>query len=141
MSRRIVLLDTSYILALENRKDPHHERAKSVDRQLTQQGALSLLHWGILIEIADGYARVDRRAKGLQLLEKLETEDRYLVYPVNDSLLQQALDLYRARPDKDWSLTDCLSFVLMNQEGVTEALTADIHFRQAGFTALLLETS
>jgi predicted nucleic acid-binding protein len=94
-----------------------------------------------LIEIADGYARVDRRAKGLQLLEKLETEDRYLVYPVNDSLLQQALDLYRARPDKDWSLTDCLSFVLMKQQGMTEALSADIHFRQAGFTALLLETS
>ena len=141
MSRRIVLLDTSYVLALENRKDPHHERAKLLDRQLMQEGALSLLHWGIFIEVADGYARADRRAKGLQLLEKLETENRYLVYPVSDSLLQQALNLYRARPDKDWGLTDCLSFVLMKQEGVTEALTADVHFRQAGFTALLLETS
>jgi predicted nucleic acid-binding protein len=141
MARRIVLLDTSYVLALENGKDPHHERAKSIDRQLMQGGALSLLHWGILLEVGDGYARVDRRAKGMQLLERFEAEDRYLVYPIADPLLQQALTLYRSRPDKDWSLTDCLSFVLMTLEGVTEALTADVHFRQAGFIALLLETS
>jgi predicted nucleic acid-binding protein len=98
-----------------------------------------LLHWGVLFEIADGYARVGRRAKGLQLLEKFDTEQGYHLYPITDSLLRQALTLYRARPDKDWGLTDCISFVLMKQEGLTEALTADIHFRQAGFTALLLE--
>jgi predicted nucleic acid-binding protein len=74
----------------------------------------------------------------LQLLEKFERE--YPVYPITEALLQQALALYRARPDKDWGLTDCASFVLMRQEGLTEALTADIHFRQAGFTALLLES-
>jgi predicted nucleic acid-binding protein len=141
MARRILLLDTSYVLALENRNDPHHEHAKSLDRQLMQERDLSLLHWGILLEVLDGYARVDRRGKGLQLLERFETEDRYLVYPITDPLLQQALTLYRSRPDKDWGLTDCLSFVLMRQEGITEALTADVHFRQAGFTALLLESS
>jgi len=94
-----------------------------------------------LFEIADGYARVGRRARGLQLLEKFEGEEGYRLYPITESLLQEALNLYRARPDKDWGLTDCLSFVLMKQEGMTEALTADVHFRQAGFTALLLETS
>ena len=63
------------------------------------------------------------------------------MFPLSEALLQQGLALYRARPDKDWGLTDCVSFVLMKQEGITEALTADVHFRQAGFTALLLETS
>lgn len=134
------MLDTSYILALENRKDRHHERAKALDRELLRQDALSLLHWGILLEIADGYARLDRRAKGLQPLEKFATERRYVVGPITEALFEQALDLYRARPDKEWGLTDCVSFVLMKQEGVTEALTADVHFRQAGFMALLLET-
>ena len=47
--------------------------------------------------------------------------------------------MYRARTDKEWGLTDCISFVLMKNEGISEALTADIHFRQAGFTAILLE--
>lgn len=137
MPRRTVLLDTSFVLALENRDDPHHERAKSLDRELLAENAVVVLHWGILFEIADGYARVSRRAKGLELLEKFERE--YPIYPITDSLLQEAIALYRDRPDKDWSLTDCTSFVHMQHESITEALTADIHFRQAGFTALLLE--
>ena len=55
-------------------------------------------------------------------------------------VIHDALALYRARIDKEWGLTDCVSFVLMNTAGITEALTADIHFRQAGFKAMLLET-
>lgn len=47
------------------------------------------------------------------------------------------MDLYRARPDKEWSLTDCTSFVVMNECGLTDALTGDRHFEQAGFKALL----
>lgn len=140
MPRRTVLLDTSFILALENKDDLHHERARALDHELLQEDGLLLLHWGILFEIGDGYARVGRRARGLQLLEKFESEQGYRVYPITERLFQEALHLYRSRPDKDWGLTDCVSFVLMKQEGVTEALTADIHFRQAGFTALLLET-
>ena len=45
--------------------------------------------------------------------------------------------LYAERPDKDWSLTDCISFVVMRTMDITEALTGDRHFEQAGFTALL----
>jgi predicted nucleic acid-binding protein len=137
--RRAVLLDTSFILALENRRDPHHALALALDRELLQEGSLAVLHWGILLEIADGYARVGRRAKGYELLDKLENEERYRIDPLTESLLRPALVLYRSRPDKDWGLTDCLSFALMRLEGMTEALTADIHFRQAGFTALPLE--
>jgi hypothetical protein len=51
--------------------------------------------------------------------------------------MERGLDLYRSRPDKDWPLTDCISFVVMAQRGITEALTGDHHFRQAGFTPLL----
>ena len=134
-------MDTSFVLALENKDDPHHERAKALDSQLLNEGAVLLLHWGILLEIADGYARLGRRARGLQLLARFEGEQGYRLFPITEFLLQEALALYRSRPDKEWGLTDCLSFVLMKQEGITEALTADVHFRQAGFTALLLETS
>jgi len=48
--------------------------------------------------------------------------------------------LYRQRPDKGWGLTDCLSFVVMNDMGLQDALTADDHFRQAGFRAVLLDS-
>ena len=67
MVGRVVLLDTSFVVALENLSDPHHERAKELDRQLFDEGCQSILHWGILLEIGDGYARVGRRAKGCQV--------------------------------------------------------------------------
>ena len=72
---------------------------------------------------------------------QFEGEEGYRLCPITESLLQAALGLYRARPDKDWGLTDCVSFELMKREKITEALTADVHFRQAGFIALLLEAS
>lgn len=59
------------------------------------------------------------------------------IEPCSDQLLQEGIDLYDQRPDKDWSLTDCISFVVMRKQSITEALTGDHHFEQAGFVALL----
>jgi predicted nucleic acid-binding protein len=137
--QRLVLLDTSFILALENRDDPFHAKAKELARTLMVEDCLLLLHWGILLEIGDGYARIDRREKGWQLLDKLRREEGFQIAPLSDPLLDDAISLYRDRRDKNWGLTDCISFVLMRREGISEALSADMHFRQAGFKALLLE--
>ena len=139
MPARTVFLDTSFVIALENKDDVHHERAKALDRELLSQDARLLLHWGILLEIADGFARIDRRAKGNDLLARFRDEEGYRIHPITDELLLDSIGLYHERPDKQWTLTDCISFVLMEREGVTEALTADIHFRQAGFIAMLLD--
>lgn len=137
MTRR-VFLDTSFLIALENRSDPHHQRAKELDRELFDEDAILVLHWGILLEIGDGYARIGRRGKAEDLFDRLRSEDRYQVESLTESLLDDGMDLYLSRSDKEWGLTDCLSFALMRAEGISEALTADVHFRQAGFTALLL---
>lgn len=75
----------------------------------------------------------------LELLARITAEEGYDLFPITATMLQDALDLYRTRADKEWGLTDCVSFVLMKQQGVMESLTADVHFRQAGFTALLLD--
>lgn len=140
MPGRTVFLDTSFVLALENRDDPCHAKAKAWDRRLLREDATLLLHPGILLEIGDGYARVERRRKGAQLLEMLTHEDGYRVEPLTEAIVHEAMALYSTRMDKDWGLTDCVSFVLMQRGGVTGALTADSHFRQAGSVALLLET-
>ena len=139
MPQRLALLDTSFVLALENRDDPFHERAKSLADEFNREGGILLLHWGILLEIGDGYARVARRTKGCGLLDKLRKEGGFQIVPLTETLLQDAIALYGERIDKNWGLTDCASFVLMRQEGIVEALTADVHFRQAGFQALLLD--
>jgi predicted nucleic acid-binding protein len=83
--RRTVLLDTSFVLALENKDDPHHNRAKALDSELLKEDGVLLLHWGILFEIADGYARVGRRARGLQLLAKFEAERGYRLCPITST--------------------------------------------------------
>lgn len=137
---RTVFLDTSFIIALENRDDAHHQRARTLDEELLCEGATLLLHDGVLMEIGDGYARMNRRAKGIALLSRLTNEQGYQIDSVSSDVMQQALSLYESRSDKEWGLTDCVSFVLMESHGVTDALTADVHFQQAGFRALLLET-
>ena len=67
----------------------------------------------------------------------MRSDGRINLISTSRELTQRGIDLYLARPDKSWSLTDCISFVIMNEQELTDALTADRHFEQAGFTALL----
>ena len=134
-----VFMDTSFVIAIENLDDRHNARAKKFDLELSKKRTQYLLHWGILLEIGDGYARLNRRQRGFQVLEKLTQHRRFKIVPIDEELMQAALTLFHARLDKEWGLTDCASFALMEREGIREALTSDPHFRQAGFVPLLLE--
>jgi uncharacterized protein len=71
------------------------------------------------------------------LLSSLEQDDTVEIVPMTDELYQKAFELFCNRPDKDWGLIDCISFIVMQEKGLSEALTADEHFEQAGFIALL----
>ncbi|MBO0700656.1 MAG: type II toxin-antitoxin system VapC family toxin [Zavarzinella sp.] len=139
MPRPPVFADTSFFIALENKDDPYHDRAKKLDRELLKKKVLYVLHRGILLEVGDGYAKRDRRAKGVKLLAKIRSESGYQIISISDEIFAQAEELYEDRRDKEWGLTDCVSFVLMRAEGIREALASDKHFQQAGFKALLLE--
>jgi predicted nucleic acid-binding protein len=75
----------------------------------------------------------------VQFIQQCYRTSNMRVVGVDTPLLSSALELYQARPDKHWGLTDCLSFVAMQTQGLTEAVTADVHFVQAGYRALLLE--
>ena len=94
MASRQTLLDTSFIVALENRDDPAHERAKSVDRMLIADRVTLVTHWGILLEIGDGYARLGRRQKGIDILARLAGELGYEVVPIDAAQLAAATALY-----------------------------------------------
>lgn len=134
-----VFLDTAYLVALVNARDQWHVAAKQWERQMiTAQRAVMTTDF-ILIEIADALASVNFRRQAARLLELLPTNPLAEVLPASRDLLARGFDLYQARPDKDWSLTDCVSFTVMTEFGLAEALTSDHHFRQAGFRALLLE--
>ena len=71
------------------------------------------------------------------LLEQLKADPNTTIVLPTSGLFDAGCDLYSQRPDKGWSLTDCISFAAMRQNGIFQALTADHHFEQAGFTVLL----
>lgn len=138
LSRQRVFLDTSFIIALSNVRDPFHSKARVLDKQLSEERVALILHSGILLEIGDGFAKPERRERGMQILQGILSDESYSVVDSTEELLQEAIALYAARCDKAWGLTDCVSFAVMKRLNITEALTADAHFVQAGFTAMLL---
>jgi hypothetical protein len=81
------------------------------------------------------------RQAAVQLLTALEADPNVDIVPLSEALYARALQLYRERPDKEWGLTDCVSFLVMQDRGLIEALSTDEHFQQAGFRALLREES
>jgi len=126
--------DTFYYLALVSKDDAAHERAVDVSRSL--KGRTVTTAW-VLTEVADALAAPQQRGVFTALLERLVTDPNVTIMPPSHDLFQRGIDLFNSRPDKEWSLTDCISFVVMDGQGLHDALTGDHHFEQAGYTTLL----
>jgi hypothetical protein len=129
-----VFADTFFFFAILNRADPSHQRAAAFGRSNRQLRVTT--DW-VITELADGLSRVQDRERFMDVYRHIQLSPAIRVVPASRALLEEAIALYAARPDKDWPLTDCVSFVVMRDEGITQALTGDQHFEQAGFTALL----
>jgi predicted nucleic acid-binding protein len=129
-----VFVDTFYFVALSNPRDAAHDRAVAWTR--TFAGQFVTTTW-VLTEFANHMCDPQNRQEFIETLQDLRASDKVKIMPSNDSLWDDGLKLFADRPDKEWSLTDCISFVVMHREGLTEALTGDRHFEQAGFIALL----
>lgn len=128
-----VFADSFYYLALLSERDAAHARAVAFTRQAHSRMVTTDC---VLTEVADAMADPPHRLLFLRLLEALRNDPSATVVPASRELFDQAVDLYAGRGDKSWSLTDCASFVVMEQQGITDALTGDRHFEQAGFTAV-----
>jgi predicted nucleic acid-binding protein len=129
-----VFADTFFFFAILNRADPLHPRAAAFSRNNRQLRVTT--DW-VITELADGLSRIPDRERFMDLYRHIQLSPAIRVVPASRPLLDEAIALYASRPDKDWPLTDCVSFVVMRDEGITQALTGDQHFEQAGFTALL----
>jgi uncharacterized protein len=139
--RRPIFLDTAYVNALVNTRDQWHDAAVQWEEKLAADKRRLVTTEFVLIEIADGLAAVRFRVQAVQVIGTLQASSLVEIIPASSQLFTAALELYRSRGDKDWGLTDCASFVVMSEHGLSEALTTDDHFRQAGFRALLLENT
>jgi len=129
-----VFADASFYVALQSRRDRHHEGAHRLTESL--DGPIVTTAW-VLTEVANYFSASGTRQRFLALLDDLEQDKYVTIVPISHDDYLRGFALYRSRLDKDWSLTDCISFLVMEDHGLQEALTADHHFEQAGFNVLL----
>jgi predicted nucleic acid-binding protein len=129
-----VFVDTGYLLALERRTDENHRRALEHWRSLRGQGLPRLVTSTYVFDEVVTYLNsrglhTSAVKMGKRLLESSSVE----LVRVGDDIFHAAFGLFEERPDKRYSLTDCVSFVLMRERGISVALAFDRHFEQEGF--------
>ncbi len=136
MSR--VFADTHFFIALLNRRDKQHARAVEIYSGNDFEEIITAA-W-ILAELADGMCQPIARSKCRQFIERLRQRDDTRLVEADSAVFWRGFELYSERPDKEWSLTDCISFIVMEDEGLADALTNDRHFHQAGYVPLLAQS-
>jgi uncharacterized protein len=129
-----VFADTSFYLAAVNPKDALHAQAMRAGGRF--RGRVVTTHY-VVMELGNALSRAEHRATFVALVRQLRGDPDTIIVPASDELFEKGLDLFTRRIDKDWSLTDCISFEVMGQRRIAEALTEDHHVTQAGFRALL----
>jgi predicted nucleic acid-binding protein len=132
-----VFVDTVAWLALINKSEILHAAARQVRDSLMQQKARLFTSDYVVVEVANALARIPFRSAAVRLVDFIRSSGTVDVLLITPSVFEEAWDFYKARTDKDWSLTDCTSFVVMKSRGIERAFTADRHFEQAGFTVLI----
>jgi predicted nucleic acid-binding protein len=134
---RVVFADAGYWVAIANPRDRLHKRAKAVAEELAECRIVTSEI--VLIKLLDSLAGYGAhfRTKAVELATEALADPDIEVVPQSPELFRDALALYRDRPDKAWSLTDCASFLIMDRRKIEEALTHDQHFEQNGYRALL----
>lgn len=132
-----IFADAFYFIAILNPQDQYHQAATEYTKQLNRP--LLTTHW-VLVELADALHSPVVRQRTEQFIRRIHADPSITI--ISDlQWFERGLDLYRDRHDKSWPLTDCISFSIMRERGVREALTGDRHFEQAGFVALLSSSS
>jgi hypothetical protein len=139
MPKPATFVDTSYIIALFNPRDKFHLRARTVSASLAAktESVGSVTTEAVLTEIGNAFSKSPQRIQGTRILKSIREEPTIDVISVTHGLFDKAVNLYVTREDKEWGLTDCISFVVMREREIVDVLTTDRHFEQAGFRIIL----
>jgi predicted nucleic acid-binding protein len=133
---RSVFADAAYWVARIDHRDQWHAKARRLTKQ--RSGTPIVTTQEIPTEVLNHFSAfgILMRQKAIGAVDAIIADTLVTVLPQTDTSFQRGYDLYRARPDKEYSLTDCVAMHVMHQEGITEILTGDNHFTQEGFTTL-----
>lgn len=135
--RNSVFLDTSFSIATAIAKDEFHERAVNLADKIKADNIQIITTQPVILEIGNALSKLKYRQSAVGIIQRLDSDPDVSIISLTDELYGEGFKLFSNRSDKEWSLVDCISFVVMRERGITDALTADEHFIQAGFRALL----
>lgn len=128
-----IFIDTGFIIALIHQKDQYHYQALELFRKY--EDSLFITTDVILLEFGNACSR-HSKIQAIQIIEDFQTSDNVDIVLLTQQLFQKGFELYKQYQDKTWGLIDCISFVVMSDLKISQVLTFDKHFSQAGFTIL-----
>ncbi len=126
--------DTSFYVASLNPKDTWHRLATTAGSNW--RGTIVTTDY-VIVELGNRLCGPSNRRFFSRFVRALQKDEKTHILPASPELLQAGLTLFSQRDDKSWSLTDCISFAVMEARGMTDAFSCDHHFEQAGFRMLL----
>jgi predicted nucleic acid-binding protein len=135
MNYNKILLDTAFIQALLNKKDEYHLKAVELSQYLRRAKEVWITE-AILIELGNALSKMNRKV-AVSFINNCYETPNIKVIPIDNQLFKKALSIYEKYEDKEWGMTDCISIVVMKENNIKIAFTADNHFKQAGFEIVL----
>jgi uncharacterized protein len=132
-----IFIDTSGWIAILNRDDQHHKLSLELFSKLKAGKANIVTTDWILAETGNGLARTAARESFVKFANSVTQSTKSRLIWIQEEILEEALLLYAKVDDKQWGIVDCASIVVMRHEGITDVITADRHFQQAGFHCLM----
>lgn len=129
-----ILIDTLFVVALINQRDQYHQKASELADRYERYPLL--VTDAVLLEIGNALAR-NYKSEAIAIIEDFLDSQEVEIVRLTRQLFERAFFLYKTYQDKEWGLIDCISFIVMKDAGVNQALTFDRHFVQAGFQALM----
>ena len=135
--KRTVFVDTSWLVALIDKRDQHQQAAVALAASLAERDTSLLSTDAVILELCNYFARSPLRTEAITWVDELRQAKGWEIAQIDRALLRRAEQLYRQHGDKHWSLTDCLGMELMRARKLQEVATTDAGFRQAGFRILL----
>jgi uncharacterized protein len=132
--RRRIFVDTSFLVAVIDDTDKYHAKVRAYYKQLVRERWTLVTTEAVLVELGNALAEPKwRRTVYIWLKDIQESGSIFTVLPATTQLLETAIKFYGTRLDKEWGMTDCMSFVVMEEQNLRDALTFDHHFQQAGY--------
>lgn len=128
-----IFIDTGFIIALINQRDHYHQKASELATKF--EGYLLLVTDAVMLEIGNALSRSFKR-EASQIIEYFLTSDEVEMVHLTSELFEKGFELYKKYQDKEWSLVDCISFIVMQEKEVSQVLAFDRHFVQMGFEIL-----